>query len=189
MKHREGLAYASAKHVNAAVHEWRPVTPEMFVKALHAYNIYCCDAHGHEALNTTAVRMDRDTTATFYFMPKRGQVDISHGISSPVLLTMHTVNGGTERLLCFESLKYGLVPNKGDLSQGSRPHHLDYPDEQSMIKPGTKATHRCKECRAEWVKHPDGGGWSLASPSCGPCCDNVAMGDQIEPLDRDEMTP
>lgn len=179
MKHREGLAYASEKHIDAPVHEWRPVTPEMFVKALHAYEIYCCDEHGNEALSTKAVRMDRDTTATFYYMPKHGQRPDS--ISSPVLLTMHTTNGGTDRLLCFESLKYGLVPNKGDLSQGSRPWHLDHP---------RTPTHYCTECGAEWIAFPDNGGWSLYSPSCGKCCDNAPMKPPlIMPLDSRKTTP
>lgn len=51
-------------------------------------------------------------------------------------------------------------------------------------------THRCKVCGALWwcgvidngvERFPS---WSLRSPSCGPCCDNVAMGTQIEPLPR-----
>lgn len=56
-------------------------------------------------------------------------------------------------------------------------------------------THRCKVCRAWWIlyqgqpdKYPShhplhGATWSLGTnEQCGPCCDNVAMGDQIEPL-------
>jgi hypothetical protein len=54
-----------------------------------------------------------------------------------------------------------------------------------------KATHRCKTCGAHWAlcgAVACGGGvmgphWHLRSATCGPCCDNVAMGDQIEPLD------
>lgn len=41
-------------------------------------------------------------------------------------------------------------------------------------------THRCKTCGAFWVEFMDS--WSLFSGSCGWCCDNVAMGDQIEKL-------
>ncbi len=44
-----------------------------------------------------------------------------------------------------------------------------------------RATHRCKVCDARWIQNV-GGTWSLASPKCGQCCDNVPMGDQIEPL-------
>lgn len=43
-------------------------------------------------------------------------------------------------------------------------------------------THQCKVCGALWqlYKHTDGEWyWSLRSPKCGKCCDNVAMGDQI----------
>lgn len=52
------------------------------------------------------------------------------------------------------------------------------------------ATHRCKVCGALWRRcEPgetpgiDGVRWSLASEKCGKCCDNVPMGDQIEPLE------
>jgi hypothetical protein len=59
------------------------------------------------------------------------------------------------------------------------------------------ATHRCKVCGALWrlcKGEPDKyrdlpadyplshDSWSLVSPTCGKCCDNVAMGDQIEYL-------
>jgi hypothetical protein len=54
-----------------------------------------------------------------------------------------------------------------------------------------KTLHRCKLCRSLWTKHPNGGGWSLVKGTqpdegtgfngrAGACCDNVAMGDQIE---------
>jgi hypothetical protein len=46
-------------------------------------------------------------------------------------------------------------------------------------------THRCKECDALWIRWPDGY-WSLYSHKCGPCCDNVSMGDQIELLPDDD---
>jgi hypothetical protein len=36
------------------------------------------------------------------------------------------------------------------------------------------ATHFCKSCLAEWAKH-EAGTWSLVSPKCGECCDNVPM--------------
>lgn len=49
---------------------------------------------------------------------------------------------------------------------------------------GTAPTHRCKVCGAWWRKwNVDGKlSWNLCSPGCGECCDNVAMGDQIEAL-------
>jgi hypothetical protein len=52
-------------------------------------------------------------------------------------------------------------------------------------------THRCKVCGCKWIFWPagtPGGGtdqawWSLGTnEKCGPCCDNVAMGDQIETM-------
>ena len=56
---------------------------------------------------------------------------------------------------------------------------------------GRTPTHRCKVCGALWILYPTGdrytpdGSWSLCSRECGPCCDNVAMGDQIEALPAD----
>lgn len=59
------------------------------------------------------------------------------------------------------------------------------------------ATHRCKICKALWrLNPPDPNAlpgsplteesWSVTTPDImGKCCDNVAMGDQIEPLDRE----
>lgn len=53
------------------------------------------------------------------------------------------------------------------------------------------ALHRCKICGALWKLNlpsdvqPEGS-WSLVSPTCGKCCDNVAMGVQIEPVKDDD---
>ena len=56
-------------------------------------------------------------------------------------------------------------------------------DARGVVAP----THRCKVCGALWrfwprrdTGHPDS--WSLRSNIAGPCCDNVWMGEQIEPL-------
>ena len=49
-------------------------------------------------------------------------------------------------------------------------------------------THRCTVCSALWTLWADGhGGWSLASADCGECCDNVAMGRQIEQLSAEAI--
>lgn len=45
------------------------------------------------------------------------------------------------------------------------------------------ATHRCTVCGAHWIHHLDEGSWSLHSETCGACCDNAPMGDQIVPID------
>ncbi len=51
-----------------------------------------------------------------------------------------------------------------------------------------QATHRCKTCGALWAYHaPERNyqtiaSWSLKSDSCGECCDNKEMGEQIETL-------
>jgi hypothetical protein len=44
-----------------------------------------------------------------------------------------------------------------------------------------RATHRCKICDAKWIHLPDGY-WTLASKTCGPCCDNAPMAGRIEPV-------
>lgn len=50
-------------------------------------------------------------------------------------------------------------------------------------------THRCKVCGCKWILWPAGTmgqsdpWWSLGTNAKpGPCCDNIAMGDQIELL-------
>lgn len=42
------------------------------------------------------------------------------------------------------------------------------------------ATHRCKVCGAFWML--TSATWHLVSLTCGQCCDNQAMGAQIEAL-------
>lgn len=60
-------------------------------------------------------------------------------------------------------------------------------DTTSDASADRKPTHRCKICGALWVSHPDS--WSLFSSECGKCCDNVGMGDQIEPLSIKPESP
>lgn len=45
-----------------------------------------------------------------------------------------------------------------------------------------RPTHYCRTCCAMWMQHEEDKSWSLCSPSCGTCCDNVAMGEQIVAL-------
>lgn len=59
--------------------------------------------------------------------------------------------------------------------------------EHSALLLGRKPTHRCKLCGALWIDWGDS--WSLFSLYCGPCCDNAAMGDQIEALPTIRPTP
>jgi hypothetical protein len=52
---------------------------------------------------------------------------------------------------------------------------------------GALPTHRCNVCSALWRFIPNrdtgwGDSWNLRSKTCGPCCDCVEMGEQIEPL-------
>ncbi len=50
----------------------------------------------------------------------------------------------------------------------------------TTLQPERSPTHRCKICGAFWMRWSEA--WSLCSRECGPCCDNVEMGDQIVPL-------
>jgi len=48
-------------------------------------------------------------------------------------------------------------------------------------------THHCVTCGALWRFWPErdtgrADSWNLRSERCGPCCDTVAMGEQIKPL-------
>lgn len=57
----------------------------------------------------------------------------------------------------------------------------------STLPDGRLELHRCKVCGTRWLLWPDaihGGGWNLLDKYSRPggCCDNVAMGDQIEHL-------
>lgn len=58
------------------------------------------------------------------------------------------------------------------------------PIDVSLIK-GAVPTHRCKVCGAQWRKYQDPKNewnWTLCSQQAALCCDNTAMGDQIEEL-------
>lgn len=52
----------------------------------------------------------------------------------------------------------------------------------------TIATHRCKVCGGLWVENqptqeqPQGSWSHVSGTPLGKCCDNVAMGEQIESL-------
>lgn len=59
--------------------------------------------------------------------------------------------------------------------------------EHASLLAGRIPTHRCKSCGALWIDWGDS--WSLFSIHCGKCCDNVAMGEQIEPLPTITPTP
>ena len=100
------MKYASERGGMAtSVHDWKPCPPDQFAKLLHLYTITCGCQHGHEGLFPTAMKLDRVTTATIWYMPKSGQKETSHGVSSPVLMTVQMSDG---KVICFESLKYGL---------------------------------------------------------------------------------
>lgn len=54
-----------------------------------------------------------------------------------------------------------------------------------MNKELLNATHYCTECHARW--RSTGNHWHLVSERCGPCCDNAAMSEQIEPIAYREL--
>lgn len=94
--------------------------------------------------------------------------------------------GANEIERCRERIR-GLEDEKKRLC--GELEHLD-----SALLRGRIPTHRCKVCCALWTlweaqpaKYPSGHplhgrSWSLFSSGCGKCCDNVAMGDQIQPI-------
>jgi hypothetical protein len=67
-------------------------------------------------------------------------------------------------------------------------------DDAQMFDRSTIPTHRCKVCKALWRLNPAEPEkyppphpfaketWTLLSPTCGKCCDQEVMGDQIEAL-------
>lgn len=93
---------------STSVHEWKPITPERFSRAIHALATECgADQNydfGNEGMGgfyPQAMKLDRETTATIYYMPKHGKAPDS--VSSPVLLT---ILGPEGKCICFENLKY-----------------------------------------------------------------------------------
>ena len=62
-----------------------------------------------------------------------------------------------------------------------------------MWKTEHAPAHRCKICGALWrIWLPNETGisvdsWNLISASAGACCNNVPMGDQIEPITLGDM--
>lgn len=54
--------------------------------------------------------------------------------------------------------------------------------EHDALVRGRIPTHRCKECGALWIRYQNF--WSLFTWDCEKCCNNAAMGDQIEELPK-----
>lgn len=79
---------------------------------------------------------------------------------------------------------------------GARPL-VEFAESLSARITSNVATHRCKVCGALWRLNPGqpskyppthpfhDGTWTLVSATCGKCCDNVPMGEQIERLALD----
>jgi hypothetical protein len=84
---------------STSVHEWRPIPFERFAKAAHHLATICGSDDGEDGFHPFAMKLDRSSTATIYYMPKKGKAP--DAISSPVLLT---VQGADGKLICFESL-------------------------------------------------------------------------------------
>lgn len=78
------------------------------------------------------------------------------------------------------------VEAKGDLLRAALKDLQDHLMQTPAVEPTPAATHRCKICGALWRLIPADvnwkATWSLVSKTAGKCCDNVAMGDQIEEL-------
>lgn len=119
------MKYASEAMLNTSVADWKPATPERFIKLLHTYEVECCDEHGHEALTQTAFKQDHETTGVIFYMPKRGKRP--DAVSSPVLLTIRFSNG---KVMCFESTKYGAgkLQEVAEVGDPGAHHYIPDPD-------------------------------------------------------------
>jgi len=95
---------------STSVHEWKPITPERFARAIHHLAITCgadrSGDWGNEGMGgfyPQAMKLDRTATATIYYAPKKGKAP--DAVSTPVLLT---VQGADGKLICFESLTHEI---------------------------------------------------------------------------------
>ena len=66
------------------------------------------------------------------------------------------------------------------LQPAPKPDHAEEKSVDTSFQGNRSPTHRCKVCGALWILYSDA--WSLCSKECGKCCNNVLMGEQIEPL-------
>lgn len=105
---------------------------------------------------------------------------------NPFALRLHEMaltlegSGMPEIVAAFESAEREIIRLEEELAK--RPPK---PIDTTEVS-GRTPTHRCKVCGALWILYPDS--WSLCSRECGQCCDNVAMGNQIEQLPNGEAT-
>ncbi|MGE0751855.1 MAG: hypothetical protein AB7F39_06660 [Variibacter sp.] len=88
---------------STSVHEWKPIAFDRFSKAIHHLATTCSDDDGTDGVHPFAMKLDRASTATIWYMPKKGKAP--DAISTPVLLT---VQGADGRLICFESLSHAI---------------------------------------------------------------------------------
>jgi hypothetical protein len=116
------MKYASESGgMSTSVHDWKPCPPDRFAKLIHQYTTECGDEHGHGALTMTAMKLDRVSTATIFYMPKKGKRP--DAVSSPVLMTVSMIDG---KVITFESLKYGVnVPPEGLRDAEGRKRNAD----------------------------------------------------------------
>ena len=66
------------------------------------------------------------------------------------------------------------------LQPAPKPDRAEEKSVDTSFQGNRSPTHRCKVCGALWILYSDA--WSLCSKECGKCCNNVLMGEQIEPL-------
>lgn len=128
------MKYASESGgMSTSVHDWKPCAADRFAKLMHEYTTKCSDEFGHEGLTMTAMKLDHISTATIYYMPKNGKAP--DAIRSPVLMTVSMLDG---KIVCFESLKYGVnVPEGG--YRNERGNQLS-PDGVEIIETGMRVT-------------------------------------------------
>ena len=111
------MQYASELSLSTSVHQWKPCTPEQFTAGLHRASVDVCDEGGRGGVHHQTAKLDRETIATVWYMPK----DRGHAISTPILMSM-TVGSGKPVL--FVSIEYGSRIGLGLAPATLRP---DYP--------------------------------------------------------------
>lgn len=102
------LKYASelGKEGTLSIANWRPISHEKFLESLHGFTVEYADDHGHDGIkHVTAMRSDRHSTVSIYYVPKNGRHDSP--VYTPVLLIMHTkYPDKPSKILCFEFISY-----------------------------------------------------------------------------------
>lgn len=87
----------------------------------------------------------------------------------------------TKSLAWIEECQSALIHLvRSNWQPAPKPDRAEEKSVDTSFQGNRSPTHRCKVCGALWILYSDA--WSLCSKECGKCCNNVLMGEQIEPL-------